>query len=167
MPKQFHPVAEITTTSGYDGEVRLRPLSRFSIEYILKKSLQIGTSYNSLVSLKLEKTIGLGKRMRFRFEGIDSHNKAKNIIGKTIFASTNADDAINLIGSDLLGFNVVTSSGTLVGKLKDVMWLPSNDVYVVFNGEKEFLVPIVPEIVLSVNYEEEKILISSIDGLIN
>jgi 16S rRNA processing protein RimM len=61
----------------------------------------------------------------------------------------------------------VTSSGTLVGKLKDVMWLPSNDVYVVFNGEKEFLVPIVPEIVLSVNYEEEKILISSIDGLIN
>jgi 16S rRNA processing protein RimM len=167
MPKQFHPVAEITTTSGYDGEVRLKPLSRFSIEYILKKSLQIGTSYNSLVSLKLEKTIGLGKRMRFRFEGIDSYNKAKNIIGKTIFASTNADDAINLIGSDLLGFNVVTSSGTLVGKLKDVMWLPSNDVYVVFNGEKEFLVPIVPEIVLSVNYEEEKILISSIDGLIN
>ncbi|MEE3152653.1 MAG: ribosome maturation factor RimM [Candidatus Neomarinimicrobiota bacterium] len=167
MPKQFHPVAEITTTSGYDGEVRLKPLSRFSIEYILKKSLQIGTSYNSLVSLKLEKTIGLGKRMRFRFEGIDSHNKAKNIIGKTIFASTNADDAINLIGSDLLGFNVVTRSGTLVGKLKDVMWLPSNDVYVVFNGEKEFLVPIVPEIVLSVNYEEEKILISSIDGLIN
>tara|TARA_B100001179_G_C18574114_1_gene396612 strand:- start:773 stop:1276 length:504 start_codon:yes stop_codon:yes gene_type:complete len=167
MPKQFHPVAEITTTSGYDGEVRLKPLSRFSIEYILKKSLQIGTSYNSLVSLKLEKTIGLGKRMRFRFEGIDSHNKAKNIIGKTIFASTNADDAINLIGSDLLGFNVMTSSGTLVGKLKDVMWLPSNDVYVVFNGEKEFLVPIVPEIVLSVNYEEEKILISSIDGLIN
>ena len=167
MPKQFHPVAEITTTSGYEGEVRLKPLSRFSIEYILKKSLQIGTSYNSLVSLKLEKTIGLGKRMRVRFEGIDSHNKAKNIIGKTIFASTNADDAINLIGSDLLGFNVVTSSGTLVGKLKDVMWLPSNDVYVVFNGEKEFLVPIVPEIVLSVNYEEEKILISSIDGLIN
>ena len=79
MPKQFHPVAEITTTSGYDGEVRLKPLSRFSIEYILKKSLQIGTSYNSLVSLKLEKTIGLGKRMRFRFEGIDSHNKAKNL----------------------------------------------------------------------------------------
>jgi len=167
MPKQFHPVAEITTTSGYDGEVRLKPLSRFSIEYILKKSLQIGTSYDSLASLKLEKTIGHGKRMRFKFEGIDSHNKAKNIIGKTIFASTNADDAINLIGSDLLGFNVVTSSGTLVGKLKDVMWLPSNDVYVVFNGEKEFLVPIVPEIVLSVNYEEEKILISSIDGLIN
>jgi 16S rRNA processing protein RimM len=105
--------------------------------------------------------------MRFRFEGIDSYNKAKNIIGKTIYASTNADDAINLIGSDLLGFNVVTSSGTLVGKLKDVMWLPGNDVYVVFNGEKEFLVPIVPEIVLSVTYEEEKILISSIDGLIN
>ena len=47
------------------------------------------------------------------------------------------------------------------------MWLPGNDVYVVFNGEKEFLVPIVPEIVHSINYEKERILISNIDGLID
>ena len=71
MPKQFHPVAEITTTSGFHGEVRLRPFSRFSIDYILQKTLQIGTSYDNLANLKLEKTIGDGKRMRFKFEGID------------------------------------------------------------------------------------------------
>ena len=167
MSKQIHPVAEITTASGYKGEVRLKPFSRFSIDYIMKKSLQIGLSPESLVNLKLEKTIGIGKRMRFKFQGIDTHNKAKNIIGKTIYVSAMPDDEINLIGSDLLGFSVVTNSETLVGKLKDVMWLPGNDVYVVFNGEKEFLVPIVPEIVHSINYEKERILISSIDGLID
>ena len=82
MPKQFHPVAEITTTSGFHGEVRLRPFSRFSIDYILQKTLQIGTSSDNLANLKLEKTIGDGKRMRFKFEGIDSHNKAKNMIDR-------------------------------------------------------------------------------------
>ena len=167
MTKQVHPVAEITTTSGYMGEVRLKPFSRFSIDYIMEKTLQIGTSYDNLIDLKLEKAIGNGKRMRFKFEGIDSELKAKNIIGKTIYANTKADDEINLIASDLIGFDVVTDTDDSVGELKDVMWLPANDVYVVFNGEKELLIPIVSEVVLSVDYDKKEILIANIDGLIS
>ena len=167
MTKQLHPVAEITTTSGYMGEVRLKPFSRFSIDYIMAKTLQIGTSYDNLIDLKLEKAIGNGKRMRFKFEGIDSELKAKNIIGKTIYANTKADDEINLIASDLIGFDVVTDTDDSVGELKDVMWLPANDVYVVFNGEKELLIPIVNEVVLSVDYDKKEILIANIDGLIS
>ena len=167
MTKQLHPVAEITTTSGYMGEVRLKPFSRFSIDYIMEKTLQIGTSYDNLIDLKLEKAIGNGKRMRFKFEGIDSELKAKNIIGKTIYANTKADDEINLIASDLIGFDVVTDTDDSVGELKDVMWLPANDVYVVFNGGKELLIPIVSEVVLSVDYDKKEILIANIDGLIS
>ena len=167
MTKQLHPVAEITTTSGYMGEVRLKPFSRFSIDYIMEKTLQIGTSYDNLIDLKLEKAIGNGKRMRFKFEGIDSELKAKNIIGKTIYANTKADDEINLIASDLIGFDVVTDTDDSVGELKDVMWLPANDVYVVFNGEKELLIPIVNEVVLSVDYDKKQILIANVDGLIS
>ena len=167
MTKQLHPVAEITTTSGFSGEVRLKPFSRFSIDYIMEKTLQIGTSHDNLMDLKLEKAIGNGKRMRFKFEGIDSELKAKNIIGKTIYANTKADDEINLIASDLIGFDVVTDTGDSVGELKDVMWLPANDVYVVFNGEKELLIPIVNEFVLSVDYDKKEILIANIDGLIS
>ena len=167
MTKQLHPVAEITTTSGFMGEVRLKPFSRFSIDYIMEKTLQIGTSHDNLMDLKLEKAIGNGKRMRFKFEGIDSELKAKNIIGKTIYANTKADDEINLIASDLIGFDVVTDTGDSVGELKDVMWLPANDVYVVFNGGKELLIPIVNEFVLSVDYDKKEILIANIDGLIS
>ena len=166
MFKQLHPVAEITTTSGYMGEVRLKPFSRFSIDYIMEKTLQVGTSYDNLIDLKLEKAIGNGKRMRFKFEGINSELKAQDIIGKTIYASTKADDKINLIAIDLIGFDVVTDTAEFVGELKDVMWLPANDVYVVFNGEKELLIPIIPEIVLSIDYDKKEILIASIDGLI-
>ena len=167
MTKLLHPVAEITTTSGFMGEVRLKPFSRFSIDYIMKKTLQIGTSHDNLMDLKLEKAVGYGKRMRFKFEGIDSELKAKNIIGKTIYANTKADDDINLIASDLIGFDLVTDTGDYVGELKDVMWLPANDVYVVFNGEKELLIPIVNEVVLSVEYDKKEILIANMDGLMS
>ena len=67
MSKEMHPVAEITTTSGLIGEVRLKPFSRYSIDYIMEKTLQIGTSHDDLIYLKLEKIVGNGKRMRFKF----------------------------------------------------------------------------------------------------
>ena len=105
--------------------------------------------------------------MRFKFKGIDSIEKAQNIIGKTIYINVTKDDEINFIGSELIGFEIINDTGDKIGDLIDVMWLPANDVYVVFNGKKEILIPIIPEIVRSINYENEEIIIVSMDGLID
>ena len=165
--KQIYPIAEITTTSGLRGEVRLKPFNRFSIEYILERALQIGSSFENVVNLKLENANGNGNKMRFKFKGIDSIEKAQGIIGKTIYINVAKEDEINFIGSELIGFEIITDSGDKIGDLIDVMWLPANDVYVVFNGKKEILIPIIPEIVRSINYENEEIIIVNMDGLID
>ena len=89
------------------------------------------------------------------------------MIGHSVYITANSDDRINLIGRNLLQFNVVTEQGESVGRLNDVMWLPGSDVYVVHNGVKEFLIPIVPEVVREVNYENEYIMITPMDGLLD
>ena len=76
-----HAIAKITNTSGLRGEVKLRPLSRYSIDYIMTKDLHIGQIENNLSSLKLESKVGDGKKMKFKFQGIDTHTEAKNIVG--------------------------------------------------------------------------------------
>ena len=43
-----HAIAKITNTSGLRGEVKLRPLSRYSIGYIMTKDLHIGQIENNL-----------------------------------------------------------------------------------------------------------------------
>ena len=53
-----HAIAKITNTSGLRGEVKLRPLSRYSIDYIMTKDLHIGHIENNLSSLKLESKVG-------------------------------------------------------------------------------------------------------------
>ena len=82
-------------------------------------------------------------KRRFKFRGVDNVKDAKSIVGKTLYAQTDTDDDINLISKNLIGYNVVTNTGLLVGELTDVMWLPSNDVYVIKNGKKEYLIPII------------------------
>ena len=89
------------------------------------------------------------------------------VLPLSIFIEALKGDGINLIGKDLIGFDVVLNSGDYVGTLKDVMWLPSNDAYIIKNKNKEYLIPVIPEVVKSLNYETEVIVITPMDGLLD
>ena len=62
---------------------------------------------------------------------------------------------------------MITDSGSIVGILKDVLWLPSSDVYVVKNGNDEYLIPIIPEVVKGVDHNQGIIVIVPMDGLLD
>ena len=162
-----HAIAKITNTSGLKGQVKLRPLSRYSIDYIMTKDLHIGQIENNLSSLKLESKVGDGKKMKFKFQGIDSYREAENIVGKTIYIYSEKDDNINFIGENVIGFSVETESGKKAGILKDVMWLPANDVYIILKDGKELLVPVLDEFIISLNMDDKKIIIADVDGLLD
>ena len=166
MFDQKHAIAKITTSSGFKGEVRLKPFSRYSIDYIINKSLHIGVEDEKLSDIKLENTIGLGKKMRFKFRGIDSIQQADRLVGKIIYIKADKDDEINLISEKIIGFDLETESGRKAGVLKDVMWLPANDVYVVLKNGKELLVPIISEVIKKLDVDNKKIIIADVDGLL-
>ncbi len=163
----IHPIATITKTSGFDGDVKLRPLSRYFDDYIDQNRLMLGMSSEHSEIVRLEFVKGLGKKRRFRFQGVNSINDAKKIIGQTLFSQADADDEINLISKSLLGYSVVTDNGFMVGTLKDVMWLPSNDAYVIQNKDKEYLIPIIPELIKKIDHKFQRIIITPMDGLLD
>ena len=94
-------------------------------------------------------------------------NDAERIVGKTLFVEASPDDNINMISKNLIGYNVVTDKGDMVGQLKDVMWLPTNDAYVINSGSKEYLIPIIPEIIKHFDHELQLIVIVPMDGLLD
>ncbi|MEE8335945.1 MAG: ribosome maturation factor RimM [Candidatus Neomarinimicrobiota bacterium] len=160
-------IAKITKPSGFSGDVRVRPLVRHFDDYIQDKDLSLGFSEDLAQTVKLMKTTGLGKSKRFLFEGIGSREEAETIIGQTLFAVVSDNDPINLISPDLLGAAVVTSNGDYVGELVDMLSLPTNDVYVIENGKKEVLIPVVPEIITHIGVKEGVVTIEPMDGLLD
>ena len=167
MDKIFHPIAKVTKTSGLRGNVCLKPLSRYFEKYINKKKLMIGSSINQFNKVSVEKINGIGKKRKFKFSGFDSLDSAKTIIGKTIFVQTSLDSKINWISKDILDYKVIDESGNFVGHIIDVMWLPSHDAYIIEKDSKEYIIPIVPEIIRKVDYDNRNIIIRVIDGLFN
>ena len=67
---------------------------------------------------------------------------------------------------DLIGCKVVTTAGVELGELSDVMRTGANDVYVVWNGEKETLVPALKDVVIKVDLTERRIEVCLPEGLV-
>lgn len=167
MDKIFHPIAKVTKTSGLKGDVCLKPLSRYFEKYINKNKLMIGFSIDRSNKISVEMINGIGKKRKFKFSGFDSLDSAKKIIGKTIFVQTSKDSEINWISKNILNYKVIDESGNLVGHIIDVMWLPSHDAYIIEKESKEYIIPIVTEIIKQVDYENRNIIIKVMDGLFN
>ena len=166
MDKLF-AIGQVTKVAGKYGEIRVRPLSRYFRVYVEKKPLHLGMSELLSREVKLRSKIGVGKQIRYCFEGVNTWDEAESLIGQYLFASVEASDQINWIAKNLIGFTVKTDSGNLIGKLMEILWLPTNDVYVIRNREEEVLIPVIPEIMKAILWEEKLIIITPMDGLLN
>lgn len=68
---------------------------------------------------------------------------------------------------DLLGMAVRTTAGRLLGTLEEVVEFPANDVWVVRDAGREYLIPAIKEVIKKVDCEQRVIIIEPIAGLID
>ena len=167
MNFQVQPIATITNASFPGGYVRMKPLSRYFDEYLMDRELFLGYSSEVSDKMTIEFIKGIGKKRRFKFQGVNNTEDAEKLIGQTLFVETIADDKILLICKELLGFKVSLADGSFVGILEDVVWLPANDAYLINNGCREILIPVIPEIINKIDSKNRTISINSMDGLLD
>jgi 16S rRNA processing protein RimM len=67
--------------------------------------------------------------------------------------------------ADLVGMDVVTDRGEILGRLKEVMHLPANDVFVV-RGTREILLPVTEEVVREVDRDAGRVTVHLLPGLV-
>ncbi len=167
MKNKLFAIAKITRATGLKGEVGVRPLVRQFDDYVTVKPLFIGFDPNIARDVKLEKVSGVEKKRRFLFNGMKTRDEAESIIGQLLFVSVKDSDPINMISPDLLGAAVVADNGENIGELVDMISLPANDVYVIKQGKKEVLIPVIPEIIRSVDLQMGLVTITPMDGLLD
>ena len=65
---------------------------------------------------------------------------------------------------DLLGAQAVTETGDVLGTLEEIWERPAHDIYVV-RGEREYLIPAIPEFVLQTDAEQGRITVRLLEGM--
>ena len=69
-----------------------------------------------------------------------------------------------VFNADLIGCRVLDEAGEEIGKIKDVLTMPSSDVYVIA-GEKRYMVPAVREFVREIRVDEGYVRLHLIEGM--
>lgn len=162
--KQFLEIGKIVNTHGISGELKVQPwcdypefLTQFNELYFADQSIL------KIISSKVHKNCVI-----IRAEGIDTIEKATSLRNKILFM--NRDDVEledNLVFiQDILGFEVFDERlNRIIGKLTEVLPNPANDLYIIKDDKKQYLLPAVNEFVKNIDTEKRIITVCSIEGM--
>lgn len=161
MNKTYLEAGKVVATHGVRGEVKLLPWAD-SPEFLLPFTTLWGEGNKPYA---VEESRVHGTCILLKFKGIDTVEDAALLRGKIL--SIRRDDPhlpqdVVFI-ADLVGLPVF-SDGRKIGILKEVLTLPSSDVYVV-RGEHEYMIPAVPAFVPVVDPTLGRIDVNLIEGM--
>ena len=162
MKERYLEAGQIVTTHGVRGEVRVRPwadsaafLKGFTVFYIDGKPFPVRSSFVHKGSLIVA------------LDGVDTMEEAETLRGRVI--RIDREEARLEPGAyflqDVIGLPAVEEeTGTALGTVEDIMELPGGDVLVI-RGEREILVPRVPEFIRKVDMENGVVSVHLIEGM--
>ncbi|MGB2769476.1 MAG: ribosome maturation factor RimM [Candidatus Zixiibacteriota bacterium] len=160
-------IGKISRARGLRGEMVVVPLTDDPERFLKLEKVTLtkdGTSKEFFV----EKAREFKGKVLLKLKQVESPEEAKELAGG--FIEIEKDQLVRLPqGSyfifDIVGLEVVTTTGEKIGTVKEVISLPANDLYLVEGDEKLYLIPAVKQVVKGIDLKEKKMIIQPMEGL--
>lgn len=154
--KEFFKVGKIVNTHGLKGEVKVIPSTEDVNNFKRYEVIFIDGIERKILGVKFQKD-----RVILKIEGIDFIDDAEKYKNKIIEVPRDMEPELpedTFYARDLIGIHVFDTEGNDLGPIYDVIETKNNDVYWI-REPKELLIPVLKDIVLDINLEDEKIII--------
>ncbi|MCL2152373.1 MAG: ribosome maturation factor RimM [Oscillospiraceae bacterium] len=162
MINRFLEAGKIVNTHGVNGEVKIQPWADSPNFVAGFKRLYIDGRPVELLSARVHKGCVIAA-----LGGVSDFEGAIRLKNKTVYidrGDVQLGEGRHFV-ADIAGLRALdVDTGEELGIVSDVLTLPANDVYVIV-GEREMLIPAVPDFVREVNIESGYIKIRVIEGL--
>ena len=165
MQKEFLEAGKIVNVHALKGEVKVMPWCD-SAEFLCEFErlfLDGGEQELEIQRARVFKNMAI-----IKFAGIDTVEQAEKLRNKILYMwreDIELDEDCYFI-QDLIGLEVSDAdTGEIYGKLNDVMQTGANDVYVIKGKDREYLVPAIPDVIISTDIENGTMTIRPLDGL--
>ncbi|WP_367300706.1 ribosome maturation factor RimM [Leuconostoc carnosum] len=164
-------VGTIVNTHGIRGEVKIMAITDFP-ENRFKKGveLQIETK-QGLVPMTVQSS-RLHKNMWLvLFEGITNINEIEKYKTDDIYVASDERQELEddeYYYDEIIDSRVVDLTGNVIGIVSDIMTTGANDVWVVKReGQPDALIPMIDDVVKSVDVDNKLITIDALEGLLD
>lgn len=163
--KKFLEAGKIVGTHGLNGSLKVQPWCDSAETLCSLKELYFDEGKQKVDVLSSRENKG---NVIMNINGIDTIEKAISVRGSILYLDRNdlhLDEGTFFI-QDIIGCEVLDSNTKeLYGKVTDVFKTGANDVYQVSSGDKNVLVPVIPDVIDNVNVDEKKIFITPLVNL--
>lgn len=167
--QEFLEIGQIVNTFGIKGMVKVKPFTDDIKRFDNVKKIYVETNKNKsqyeIQEVKYHKDMVL-----IKFKGIDKIEEAELL--RNAYLKVNRKDEPKLEDDtyyivDLIGLEVYSDEGEILGKIDDIFNNGSSDIYVVKDElGKQILLPAISDVIKEINLEEKKIVVHILKGLI-
>ena len=160
-------IGKLVNFHGVRGEVKLLSDSDFLEErFKAGNTVVISGEELTIESYRTHKNFHM-----LKFEGVSHINDITHLKGKDVFIEENGEE-LKLAENeyhvrDIVGLTVINlDDNTELGKISEVMFTGANDVWVI-EGEREYLIPYIEQVVKTVDFERGIVEITPLEGLLD
>ncbi len=163
MNPQFIPIARVVAPWGIHGEVKVEPMTDFSDRFACGEKVYLQGLPVTIESSRLHDNLVI-----LKLATINSRDKAEEI--RDLFLEVPSSRLYSLPEGEyyrfqLLGLNVLSTEGKLLGRVSDIIPTGSNDVYEISSDTGVFLIPATDEVVKSIDIDKGCMIIEILKGL--
>ncbi|MDZ5669572.1 MULTISPECIES: ribosome maturation factor RimM [Bacillus] len=173
MTKRWFNVGKIVNTHGIKGEVRVISKTDFAEErYKPGNTLYLfmdGRNEPVEVTVNTHRLHKQFHLLQFKErQSLNEVEELKNAIIKVPEEDLGELNEGEFYFHEIIGCEVLTEEGELIGKVKEILTPGANDVWVIERkGKKDALIPYIESVVKHIDVSEKKIEIDLMEGLID
>lgn len=168
--EELIPVGKIIGTHGIKGQLKLHSYSGNAESLSAARSVTLKSSDGTLREFSITSFKANSGRFIIGLQGFDDINLVQPLLGNEVCLKRGQLPGLEedeYYWSDLIGLQVFTDDGTLLGTIADIFETGSSDIYVVQGGGREYLIPAIKDVVKAVDPAGGKIVITPLDGLLD
>jgi len=163
-------IGKVIRPQGLRGLLRIRSYARSAESFLNAGTVFLKSDRQELVGYKVSSLKAHKDVFLMKLDGLSSLGDAERYRGAEIFIKKDLlrrDGDEEYFWFELIGLRVFLSSGRCIGTLKEIIATGSNDIFVVKEGEKEYLIPAIHEVVEEIDLKNKKITIYEVEGLLD
>jgi len=163
------PLGHLVNVHATQGELRLRPFNPTTT--LLSAGAQIVLRRGTDTQSRRVRTVRPHKHfLLLTLDGCDSMTAAEALIGYEVCvdeAALPATAAHEIYHYQLVGMRVVTTAGVALGTVAEVLATGSNDVCIVRGTGREYLIPMIADVVKQIDRAQSRLVIAPLPGLLD
>jgi 16S rRNA processing protein RimM len=168
--EELIPVGKIIGTHGIKGQLKVHSYSGNFESLRAARSVILKSADGTSRAFTVKSVNANSGKFIIGFIDFDDIDQVKPLVGNELclkrgdLPELTADE---YYWNDLIGLQVVTDEGVLLGAVAEIFETGSSDIYVVRGKDREYLIPAIADVVRQVDLASGKIVITPLDGLLD